>query len=177
MQLAGTHWTRLCVGANKAIDEPLMKPHRLVRRIQGDGMLLHAWRAEIIAPTADSDDQRVVTEGAGRGNLTTLRVEAGREEYLLLIAIKAYHLADAVAEIMPVRLRQVVHGMVADIHAASCHLMQERFPDMGPGALDERHLCFFMSTKPVSQLSHKLQPCRTAANNHNLMGRRLHTGL
>jgi hypothetical protein len=154
-----------------------MKPHRLIRRIQRDGMLLYAWGAEVIAPAAHSDDQRVITEGAGRGNLPAFRVEAGREEYFLPIAIKAYHLADPVAEMMPVRLRQIVHGMVADIHAAGRYLMQKRFPDMRPRALDQRHLGFPVAAKPVSQLGHKLQPCRTAANNHNLMERRLRTGL
>jgi hypothetical protein len=48
---------------------------------------------------------------------------------------------------------------------------------MGPGALDQRHLCFLTSAKPVSQLGHKLQTCRTAANNHNPMERRIGTGL
>ncbi|QRM35727.1 hypothetical protein JO965_43785 (plasmid) [Microvirga sp. VF16] len=48
---------------------------------------------------------------------------------------------------------------------------------MGPGSLDERHLCFLVSAKPVSQFGHELQPRRTAANNHNLMERRLGTGL
>jgi hypothetical protein len=52
--------------------------------------------------------------------------------------------------------------MVADIHAASRNLMQKRFPDMGPGAFDERHMGFLVAAKPVSQLGHKLQPCRTA---------------
>jgi hypothetical protein len=59
--------------------------------------------------------------------------------------------------------------MVANIHAAGCYLMQERFPDMGPETLDERHLGFLVSAKPISQPGHKLQPCRTAANNHDLV--------
>ena len=96
---------------------------------------------------------------------------------LLLLAVQTDHLSDAVPEVMPVRLRQVVHGVVTNIHAAGCYLMQERFPDMGPGALDERHLCFFMAAQPVTQLGHKLQPCRAAANNHNPMERWLCTGL
>jgi hypothetical protein len=154
-----------------------MKPHRLVWRIQGDGMLLHAWGAEVVAPTAHSHHQGVIAEGACRGDLATLVVETGRKEYFLLIAIKAYHLADPVAEMMPVRLRQVVDGMAANIHAASRYLVQKRFPDMRPRALDQRHLGFPVAAKPVSQLGHKLQPCCTAANNHNLMERRLRTGL
>jgi predicted HD phosphohydrolase len=40
---------------------------------------------------------------------------------------------------------------------------------MGPGTLDERHLGSLVSAKPISQPGHKLQPCRTAANNHDLV--------
>src|SRR3712207_2420217 len=124
MQLAGTHRVRLRMGSNETVDQALVKPHRLIRRIQRDGMLLHTWGAEVVAPTADRHHQRVIVEGALRSDLTTFRVEAGCEEYLLLLAVQIDHLSDTIAEMMPVRLRQIVHGMMADIHAAGRYLMQ-----------------------------------------------------
>jgi hypothetical protein len=59
--------------------------------------------------------------------------------------------------------------MVADIHATSRHLMQKRLPDMGPGALDQRHLGFFAPAKPVPELGHKLQSRRASTNNDDVV--------
>ena len=151
-----------------------MEPHRLVRRIQRDGMLLHAGRAEVVAPAADRQHQRVIAKRACRGDLPALVVEAGREDRPPAVSrFEPDHLADPVAEMMPVRLRQIVDRMVADIHAAGCHLMQQGLPDMGPRALDQRDLGLPVAAKPVAQLGHKLQPCRAAADDHDLMERRL----
>ena len=176
MQLAGTHRARLRMGSNETVDQALMKPHRLIRRVQRDGMLLHTWGTEVVAPAADRQHQCVKAKGACRGDLATLIVEASREVDLLLLAVQIDHLADAIAEMMAMRLRQIIDGMVTDIHAAGRYLMQKRFPDMRPRALDQRHLGFPVAAKPVAQLGHKLQPCRTATNNHNLMERRLRRG-
>jgi hypothetical protein len=72
-----------------------------------------------------------------------------------------------------VRLCEIVDGMMADIHATSRNLMQERFPDMGPGALDQCHLCFLASAEPVPKLRHKLQTRGSSTNDDDVVKGRL----
>ena len=75
---------------------------------------------------------------------------------------------------MPVRLRQIVDSMVANIQAPGCHLVQKWLPDVRPRAVNERDLCFLATTEPVSQLScAELQPGCTAADDDDLVDRRL----
>jgi hypothetical protein len=139
-------------------------------------MLLHAWRAEIIAPTAHRNDQCIITKRTWRRDLATFIVDTGGKGNLLLVTVEAHHLANAVAEMMPVRLREIVDGMVADIHAAGRYLMQKGFPDMGPGALDQRHLGFPAPAEPVPKLGHKLQSRRSSTDNDDVVKERLGRG-
>ena len=93
-------------------------------------MLAHAGRAEIVAEAAHGDDQRVVAEGALRRHLLAFVVEVGRHMHLAPLPVEPDHLADAVAEMMPVRLGEVVDRMRAHVDAAGRDLVQQRLPDM-----------------------------------------------
>ena len=59
-----------------------------------------------------------------RGHLPPFVVEIGSDLYLLLLAIEADQLADAVAEPMPVRLRQEVDLVHTEVDRSGGHLVQ-----------------------------------------------------
>jgi len=82
-------------------------------------------------------------------------------------AVEADHLADAVAEVVPVRLRQKVELVMAEIHAAGGDLVQQRLPQMGARAIDQRDLGAVARAQPVAQPGRKLQPAGAATDDDN----------
>ena len=117
--------------------------------LQPHGVFAHAGRAEVVALAADGDDQRVVAERALRGDLLAFVVDMGRHEALRVASrSRPDHFADAVAEVMPVRLRQVVHLVGTHVHAAGGDLVQLGLPDMGAACIDQRDLGLF-ATDPA----------------------------
>ena len=66
----------------------------------------------------------------------TVLIMIGRHMYHARHAINAHHLADAVTEMVPVGLCQVVQLMHIQVHAARGQLMQVRLPEMGAGFFD-----------------------------------------
>ena len=104
--------------------------------------------------------QRVVAERALGRHLAALVVDERRDTHLAPLAVEPGHLADAVAEAVPVRLRQVVDLVHAQVHAAGGDLVQLRLPDVrarlvdqrdvGPAALAER------VAEPRRQLEHDI---------------------
>ena len=60
VELSRTHRTGLRICANARVDEPVVETHRLLGRLEGDGMLAHPRRTEIIRNAADPNDQRVI---------------------------------------------------------------------------------------------------------------------
>ena len=99
-------------------------------RLERDRVLPRARRAEIVGQAADRDDQRVVGELALRRDLVALLVDERRDDDRAPRAVEADHLADPVAEMVPVRLREVVGLVDADVHAAGGDLVQLRLPEM-----------------------------------------------
>ena len=67
-------------------------------------------------------------------------IVGGPEQHLLRLAVEADDLADLVAEMVPVGLREIVDCVMADIHAACGDLMQQRLPQMRAGPVDQRDL-------------------------------------
>src|SRR5690606_23748607 len=67
----------------------------------------------------------------------SVRVD-GRHSDLPLVAIEALEGAMAEDEPMPACEREVVDLIRAGIHAARCHLVQQRLPDMRLVSVDER---------------------------------------
>ena len=140
IELPGAHRPGLRVSADQAVDEPLVKPDRLLRRVERDRVLLDSGSSEIIAPAADRDDEAVVLEGARRRDLLAFGIEAGAEMDSAVRPIEADHLADAILEMVLVGLGEVVDGVGPDIHAAGRDFMEQGLPDVSTGAIDERDL-------------------------------------
>src|SRR5882724_5698254 len=126
-------------------------------------MFGHAWCAEIVGHAPDRDHQRVVAHRARRRDLALLIVECGGEAHLLSGAIESDHLAEAIAEGVPMRLGEVVDLVFAGIDAACGHRMQERLPEMGPSTLDQGDRSPRAATKAIAEAGCKLQTRRAAA--------------
>jgi len=63
---------------------------------------------------------------------------------------------------MPARLRQIVELILIGVHTAGSHFMQQRFPQMGAQAIDERDRGDTMLAKCVTKARCKLE----TAGNH-----------
>ena len=84
-------------------------------------------------------------------------------------AIEPDHLANSVPKVMPVRLRQVVRLIDADIHAPGGDLVQMRLPEMRPLLLDQRDVRFLAAAELVAELSRKLEAAGAAAHDDDPM--------
>lgn len=87
-------------------------------------MLSHARRAEIVALAANGNDERVVTKSPQWGHLMAFLVDVGGQLNFAPLSIKADHLANAVVEVVPMRLREVIDFVHRKIHASGRDLMQ-----------------------------------------------------
>ena len=134
-------------------------------------MLLGTRRAEIVAAAADGDHQRVVGERALRRDQPALVVVAGGQQHALAGSIEADHLADAVAEMVPMRLGEIVQRVVVQVQAACGDLVQQRLPEMGARPLDQRHLGLAAPAQPVAEPGHQLQAAGTAADHDDAVRR------
>jgi hypothetical protein len=98
--------TRSCSGRSGSdcacVDEPAMKALGLHRRFERDRVLAGAGRTEIVGETPDRDHQRVVVEAARRRHLVAILVNERRDMHDAPRAVEADHLADPIAEVVPV---------------------------------------------------------------------------
>ena len=85
------------------------------------------------------------------------------------LAIEAYHFSDTVAEVMPVRLRQKVELVRADIHAAGGNLVQQRFPDVRSATINERHSSGATLAQRVTETCRELDAAGSAAHDDDLV--------
>ena len=134
VELAGPHRLGLGVGAQAGIDQAAVEAGRLLGRVQGDGVLGHAGGAEIVAAAADRQHQDVVGDGALGRDQAALLVMGGAEENVPGLAVEPDQLADAVVEMVPVRLGEVVQRMVVQVHAAGGDLVQRAASTDGCGS-------------------------------------------
>src|SRR5208282_107746 len=84
--------------------------------------------------------------------------------HLAAPAVEPDHLAYAIAEMMPMRLGQVVELVVAHVHAAGRDLVEERLPQMGARLVDERDLGAAAPAEAVAEARRELEPAGTAAH-------------
>src|SRR5690606_8644632 len=103
--------------------------------------------------------------------LVAVGIEEGRELHLPGGAVEADQLADAEAEVVPVRLREVADLVLAHVHAAGGDLVQLGFPDMGAGAVDQGDLCLAAASERVAESSGELEPAGAAADDDDAMRR------
>ena len=72
---------------------------------------------------------------------------------------------------MPVGLSQIVERVVVDIHAAGRHLVQQRLPEMGARALDQRDIGPFALAQLVTQSGRQFQAGGTPADDDDVVQR------
>ena len=169
VQLAGAQRRTLGMGAHAGIDHAHMKAPGVGGRFQLERMLAHARGAEVVALAANSNDQRVVGEGAGRRDLFALFVEIGGDMNEALTAVEPTHLADAEMEAMPVCLRQVADLVLAEVYAAGGDLVQLGFPDVGARAVDQRDVGLAAPPQCVAEARGEFEATGAAADDDDSM--------
>ena len=107
-------------------------------------------------------------------------IEAADRVLPALPPVETAHLADAVAEAVPVRLGEIVDLVHALVHAAGRDLVQQRLPQMRARLVDERDVGLAAATELVAEPRRQLQAAGPAADHHDavqaarrLGGRRL----
>src|SRR6201993_1077522 len=108
-----------------------MKARCLAGCLERNRVFLDARGSKIVGETADGDHQRVVTEHALRRDLVAVLIEDGRHLNLLPSSVKADHLSKAVAEVVPVRLSQIIKLVHAQI---PCFRLRSRAAAASTGA-------------------------------------------
>jgi len=81
-----------------------------------------------------------------------------------LVAVQAHHLAQAVAEPVPVALRQVVGGVHVQVDAAGGDFVQVRLPEVRARFLDQRDVGQTLFTQGVAQPGGQLQSAGAATD-------------
>src|SRR4029079_14404429 len=118
VQLSREHRLFLSVRANTGIHDAPIEARGLYGRFQGDGMLRDTGSAEVVGDAADRNYQSIVGYRAlGRDRASFLVRGRGQPNFFAL-AIEPDHLAEAVPEGVPMRLREIVELMLARVQAA-----------------------------------------------------------
>ena len=128
MQLAGLNRPALRLGAQAGVDQPMVKSHRLFRGLERNGEFRRSGRAEVVGDAADGDDQRVIGNAAGGRDLPAFVVMSRAKPHRLARAVEPDHLAEVIAKMMPMALREIIQLVLGRVHAASGGDMQERLP-------------------------------------------------
>jgi len=167
VKLARTYRAVLRLRANAGIHQAAVEARRLGWGLQWHRMLGNALRAEVIGDAADGDHQRVVADGPGRRDLAPLIIEGGGEMHLLGRTIDPDHLAEAITEPVPMSLGEVVHLVLAGVHTARRHFVQQRLPKMCPGTFHQRDARPPLAAEAVTEPGDEFQPRRAAADHNN----------
>src|ERR1700746_243726 len=113
LQLLWAQDVGLRMAADIGIHQAAVKARGLERRVPRYRMVAHPGGAEIVALAAHCDNECIVTKAAHRRDLAALVINVGRYVDFASLPIEANHLANAIAEGMPMRLRQA--GDVVDV--------------------------------------------------------------
>ncbi|MNT24168.1 hypothetical protein D3C72_1596250 [compost metagenome] len=146
------------LGPHAGRDQALAEALGLRHDVQCDGILGRAGHAEEMRDAADRQHQRVIGQLARRQQFGAVLVEAGRHRDGLAGAVDAGQLAQLELEVMPARLRRVFQLVRVGVHAAGCHFMQQRLPDVGGQAVHQHHLRLPLAAELVAQLRYQFQP-------------------
>ena len=177
VELAGAHRSVLRLRAQAGIDQAPVEALGLRRRLQRHRIFGNARRAEIVGDAADRDHQRVVTDRARRRDLAPLVVEGGGEMHLLSGAIEPDHLAEAIAEPVPMRLGEVVHFVFAGIEApaaTSCNSGFQRWVRAHSTRVTDARAA---PAQAIAEPGDELQPRRAAAHHDDAVQRLSPTAL
>src|SRR5262249_44567826 len=142
-----------------------------VRAVQQDRMLAHARSTEVVAVTADRDDQRVVGKAAPPQHFASLVVQVRRDLDLALGPVEPDQFTDAIVEMVPMGLRPEFHLLDRKIHASCRDLMQQWFPQVGPRFVDQRNVGDPAPAQRVAKPRAQLEASGTAADDDDAMRR------
>ena len=109
--------------------------------------------------------------------MAALLVERSGEMDLAFRAIETDHFAEAIAEPVPMRLREVVHLVFAWIEAARRHAVQQWFPEVGPAAFDQSDRRARAPAEAIAQAGHELQATCPTADHDDAVERRVAGGV
>src|SRR5262245_29118231 len=149
--------------------QQLMEALGVVRAVQLDRMLANTRSTEVVAMTADRDDQRVVGKAAPPQHFTTLVVQVRRELDLALGPVEPDQFADAIVEMVPMGLRPEFHLLDRKIHASCRDLMQQRLPEVGPRFVNQRNIGDPAPAQRVAKPRDQLEASGTAADDDDAM--------
>ena len=114
-------------------------------------MLFHAGRTKVIAAAAYRHHQGVIRNAVLLRDQHAVFIDEGRHMHQALRPVQTVHLAQAVLEMVPMGLRQVVQLVASHVHAASGNFVQLGLPDMGAGFFDERDLGQAFARQGIAQ--------------------------
>ena len=78
----------------------------------------------------------------------------------------------AEAEMVPMRDREIADVVCIRIHASGGDFVQQRFPNVGLVAVDERHFSATFRRQFVAQCSREWKASRASTDDYDAMGRR-----
>ena len=137
--------------------------------VERDRVLRDARHTEVVADAADADDERVVAQRAARQDFLAVDRLHRVERDLAARAVEPGQRALRKPESVPVRDRRVVEVVRVGVHAPGRHFMQQRLPDVGGIAVDQRHPHRALATVAVTEPGRQRQAAGTTADDHDSM--------
>ena len=174
VQLLRPQRRALGVGAHAGIDHAHVEAARVGHRLELERVLAHAGRTEVVALAADRHHQGVVGKRARRRDLRAVLIHEGGDMDLARAAVEPGHAPDAEAEAMPVRLRQVGHLVIADVHAAGRDLVQLGLPDVRALAVDQGDFGRAAAAELAAQSGGQFEATGTTADDHDAVRPSIH---
>lgn len=124
IELSAPQRNGLGMRAQEGVDQSTMEAVGLGRAVEGHRMFDDARRAEIVDVAAHGQHQQIVSDAPGGHDLLALLLVHHRtDQHLARGPIEADHLAVAVFEAVPMRLREVVEFVHIEIDGASRKLV------------------------------------------------------
>lgn len=158
---------RAVLGLEADVEEALLQALGLAVVVEIEAMLPDSRHAEIVAGGADGDHQRVVGDTAGPDHLAPRLVRHGRQQHLPPRAVEALHAPGLEAESMGSRMAEVDHVVRMRPHGADRHLVQQRLPDMGQHAVDQRDPSALAPAEAPAEPGREHEPAGPAADDHD----------
>jgi len=146
-----------------------MKEMGLPRSVELPRVLRNTGRVEVVASGTYRDHQGVVPEAAHRQDKRAVVASDFADLDLARAAVEADHGPSAVLEVVPARLVQVVDLLGVDVEAACRHGVQQRFPHVRPGAVDQHDLDAAATTLAASAPRGELEAPRPPAHDHHAL--------
>ena len=165
------------VAVQKAAEDLAMDALGLGGAAEIQAVLVDAGHAEVVEHAADRDHQEVVAEPPPGHQLGAARIADRVEHDLAPRPIEAAHLAELEAEAVARRMREVVEAIGLDRQRAGRDLVQQRLPDVGQRAVDERDARPLAAPEPIAEPGREHEPAGAAAHDHDARRERhLRTG-